>query len=71
MRLQRGARDGKAKADTACIAAARSFEPDEGFEYRCKLVFGQIADDGPGPSSAMVMMASPGCPVSVTRATSP
>ena len=42
MRPQRGARDGKAKADTAGIAAARSVEPDEGFAYRCKLVFGQI-----------------------------
>ena len=40
MHLQRRARDGKAEA--ACIAAARSVEPDEGFEYRCKLVFGQI-----------------------------
>ena len=39
---QRGARDGKAKADTAGIAAARSVEPDEGFAYRCKLVFGQF-----------------------------
>ena len=66
MRLHDGPRDCEPKTDAAGLAAARAFEPDEGFEDLVQLILGQAR-----PSSAMVTIAVPKLAARVTWALSP